>query len=89
MRKRITSLSFIALVGIGLTVFAQTKGTVNDANGFPESDIEVSIKGTEKIAYTDENGNFNIDAKVGDVLVIDGKEFTVTSSNLGSLNLSN
>ena len=73
MRKRITSLSLLAFIGLSTAVFAQTKGTVNDANGFPESDVEVSVKGTEKIAYTDENGNFNIDAKVGDVLVIDGK----------------
>lgn len=89
MRKRITSLSLLAFIGLSTAVFAQTKGTVNDANGFPESDVEVSVKGTEKVAYTDENGNFNIDAKVGDVLVIDGKEFTVTSNNLGSLKLSN
>ncbi len=89
MRKRITSLSLLAFLGLSTAVFAQTKGTVNDANGFPESDVEVTVKGTDKVAYTDENGNFNIDAKVGDVLVIDGKEFTVTSNDLGSLKLTN
>ncbi|WP_314059349.1 SusC/RagA family TonB-linked outer membrane protein [Empedobacter brevis] len=89
MRKKITSLSLLAFLGLSTAVFAQTKGTVNDANGFPESDVEVTVKGTDKVVYTDENGNFNIDAKVGDVLVIDGKEFTVTSNDLGSLKLTN
>ncbi|MCA4777679.1 TonB-dependent receptor plug domain-containing protein, partial [Empedobacter stercoris] len=68
--------------------FAQVTGVVNDANNFPESDVEVTVKGTDKIVYTDENGNFNIDAKVGDTLVINGKEFKVTSTNLGALKYS-
>ena len=64
---------------------AQVSGVVNDSNNFPEFDVEVSVKGTDKVAYTDENGNFEIDAKVGDTLVINGKEFKVTSNNLGAL----
>lgn len=86
MRKKMTSLSLIAFLGLSTLVFAQTKGTVNDANGFPESDIEVSVKGTQNIVYTDENGNFDIDAKVGDILVINGEEYIVTSNNLGVIN---
>ena len=64
---------------------AQVTGVVNDSNNLPEFDAEVIVKGTDKVAYTDENGNFNIDAKVGDVLVVNGKEFKVTSNNLGVL----
>ena len=64
---------------------AQVTGVVNDASNIPEMDVEVSVKGTSKVAYTDENGKFDIDAKVGDVLVINGKEFIVTSNNLGVL----
>lgn len=85
MRKKLTSLSLLAFLGLSTAVFAQTKGTVNDANGFPEADIEVSVKGTDKVAYTDENGNFDIDAKVGDVLLINGTEYIVTNANLGVL----
>lgn len=85
MRKKMTSLSLLAFLGLSTAVFAQTKGTVNDANGFPEADIEVSVKGTDKVAYTDENGNFDIDAKVGDVLLINGTEYIVTNANLGVL----
>lgn len=85
MRRRLTSLGLLAFLGLGTMAFAQITGVVNDANNFPESDVVVTVKGTDKIAYTDENGNFNIDAKVGDTLVINGKEFKVTSNNLGAL----
>ncbi|MGV0994922.1 SusC/RagA family TonB-linked outer membrane protein [Empedobacter falsenii] len=85
MRRRLTSLGLLAFLGLGTMAFAQVTGVVNDGNNFPESDVEVTVKGTDKVAYTDENGNFNIDAKVGDTLVINGKEFKVTSTNLGAL----
>lgn len=88
MRRRLTSLGLLAFLGLGTMAFAQVTGVVNDANNFPESDVEVTVKGTDKVAYTDENGNFNIDAKVGDTLVINGKEFKVTSTNLGALKYS-
>lgn len=83
MRRTLTSLSFVAFLGLGGLAMAQVTGVVNDANNFPEMDAEVVVKGTDKVAYTDENGKFDIDAKIGDVLVINGKEFTVTSNNLG------
>lgn len=82
-------MGLLAFLGLGTVAFAQVTGTVNDASNLPEADIEVKVKGTDKVTYTDENGNFNIDAKVGDTLVINGKEFKVTSTNLGTLNYSN
>jgi len=85
MRKKLTSLSLLAFLGLGTLVFAQTKGTVNDENGFPEADVEVTVKGTNKTVYTDEDGSFDIDAKVGDILIVNGNEFIVTSNNLGVL----
>ncbi|MFV0176600.1 SusC/RagA family TonB-linked outer membrane protein [Empedobacter falsenii] len=88
MRRRLTSLGLLAFLGLGTIAFAQVTGVVNDGNNFPESDVEVTVKGTDKVAYTDENGNFNIDAKVGDTLIINGKEFKVTSTNLGALKYS-
>lgn len=78
-------MGLLAFLGLGTMAFAQVTGVVNDADNLPESDVEVHVKGTTKVAYTDENGNFNIDAKVGDTLVINGKEFKVTSNNLGVL----
>lgn len=85
MRRRLTSLGLLAFLGLGSVAFAQVTGVINDANGFPETDAEVVVKGTGKVAYTDENGNFDIDAKIGDVLVVNGKEFKVTSTTLGVL----
>lgn len=85
MRRKLTSLSLLAFLGFGAVAYAQTSGTVNDKNGFPEMDVPVQIKGTNTIVYTDENGSFSIDAKVGDVLVINGKEVLVTSTNLGAI----
>ena len=83
MRRKLTSLSLFAFLGLGSLAMAQVTGVVNDADGFPEMDAEVIVRGTDKIVYTDENGKFNIDAKIGDVLVINGKDFKVTSSDLG------
>lgn len=78
-------MSLLAFLGLGTAAFAQVTGVVNDADNFPESDVEVSVKGTDKVVYTDLDGKFDIDAKIGDVLVINGKEFTVTSNSLGTL----
>ncbi|HEY4540653.1 MAG TPA: TonB-dependent receptor plug domain-containing protein, partial [Faecalibacter sp.] len=86
MKRRLTSLSLLAFLGLGSLAFAQVTGVVNDADGFPESDVEVTVKGTDKVAYTDMDGAFDIDAQIGDVLVINGKEFNVTSNTLGTLN---
>ena len=85
MKKKLTSLSLLAYLGLGAVALGQTKGIVNDENGFPEADVGVTIKGTNKIVFTDENGNFDIDAKIGDVLEINGVEFIVVSHDLGVL----
>lgn len=83
MRRNLKSLYFVGAFLIGSALFAQVTGTVNDGNGFPESDVEVSVKGTDKTAYTDMDGKFEIDAQVGDTLIVNGKEVKVTSANLG------
>ncbi len=83
MRRNLKSLYFVGAFLLGSALFAQITGTVNDGSGFPESDVEVTVKGTDKVAYTDVDGNFEIDANVGDTLVINGKEVKVTSANLG------
>lgn len=85
MKRRLTSLSLLAFLGLGTLAFAQITGVVNDADGFPESDVAVTIKGTDKVVYTNLDGAFDIDAKIGDILVVNGKEFTVSSNNLGTI----
>ncbi len=78
-------MSLLAFLGLGTMAFAQITGVVNDADGFPESDVEVTVKGTDKVVYTNLEGAFDIDAKIGDILVINGKEFTVSSNSLGAI----
>ena len=76
-------MSLLAFLGLGTAAFAQVTGVVNDADNFPEMDVEVSVKGTDKVAYTDADGKFDIDAQIGDILIVNGKEFTVTNNDLG------
>ncbi len=85
MKRILTSLNLLAFLGLGGLAMAQVTGTVQDQNQFPSIDTEVTIKGTSTVVYTDENGEFNIDAKIGDVLIINSKEFVVTSNDLGVL----
>ena len=82
-RQNFRLLSLFLLLSTG--ALAQTSGKINDIYGTPESDVEVRIKGTDKITYTDLDGNFSIDAKVGDVLIIKDREVKVTSEDLGDL----
>lgn len=87
MRKKLTSLSLFAFLGFAAFSYGQTKGIINDGNGFPEADVQITIKGSDKVAYTDENGEFDIDAKIGDILIINGKEYVVSSNHLGVIKL--
>ena len=88
MRRKLTSLSLVAFLGLGGLAMAQVTGVIHDSSNLPELDVEVTVKGTDKVAYTDENGNFEIDAKIGDVLIVNGKEFIVTTNKLGILKSS-
>ena len=78
-------MSILAFLGLGTIAFAQVTGVVNDADGFGAADTEVRVKGTDKVVYTDMDGNFDIDAKIGDTLIINGKEHKVTSNDLGTI----
>ena len=89
MRRNVL-LSFLFLFALFQFVDAQVRGTVNDQDGFGVSDAEVTVKGTETTTFTDENGDFEVEAQIGDVLEItdsfgSSKEFSVSSENLGVL----
>ncbi|SMC32338.1 SusC/RagA family TonB-linked outer membrane protein [Moheibacter sediminis] len=89
MRRNVL-LSFLFLFAVFQFVDAQVRGTVNDQDGFAVADAEVTVRGTDATAVTDENGAFEIDAKVGDVLVVTDmlgatKDFSVASANMGTL----
>ncbi len=48
----------------------QVKGKVLDATGKPISGVNIAVKGTSKGTQSDALGNFTLDAKAGDVLVV-------------------
>ncbi|WP_322969151.1 hypothetical protein [Faecalibacter sp. LW9] len=83
--KRFHIKVFSLLSLLGTFSYAQTTGILKDSYGIPESDVEVMIKGTDRVVYTDLDGKFDIDAKIGDILLIKGKEITVASNDLGDL----
>ena len=88
MRKRFTSLSVLSLFMMGGLAYAQVSGVLRDSNNFPMEEAEVIVTRTGESAYTDGEGNFNVDAKVGDTLKIidsNGEEkiVKVTSTSLG------
>lgn len=93
MRTKFAFLSALFLLFIGQAVFAQVTGTVEDADGFAVSDAEVAVRGGSASALTDENGDFSIDAQIGDVLVVTDmygttKDFNVSKNNLGILSFA-
>lgn len=65
----------------------QLKGKVLDANGKPLVGASVAVKGTSKGAQSDAQGNFSVEAKPGDVLVVSSvgyksKEVTVSGTTV-------
>lgn len=90
MRRRFTSLGILSMFLMGSLAYAQVKGVLKDSNGFPMDEVEVIVTRTGASVFTDVEGNFNVDAKVGDTLKIidsNGEEKTikVTSTTLGEV----
>ena len=87
MRKILSLLAVLVLWSV--FAFAQNRvitGQVKDDKGDPIPFASVTIKGTNKGTTTDANGNFRIEAKSGDVLLISAvgskeREVAVGSSN--------
>ena len=88
-----------APIGIGLSGKTSVKsevaqtvtGVVNDEKGEPIPSVNITIKGTTKGVQTGMDGRFQIEAEVGNVLVITSvgyvrQEFTVTKDQ-ASLNI--
>jgi TonB-linked SusC/RagA family outer membrane protein len=68
-------------------------GTVKDPKGEPIPGATVKVKGTNKVTSTNVEGNFSIEAKVGDILTIsslsyDAKDVTITAVSLGAITLA-
>jgi len=89
-------LLFLRALPVMLTIFlsliitiaqaqqTQIRGTVKDSKGAAVPSATVTIKGTRSSAVTDVNGNFSINAKEGDVLVITSVSFENTEIKVGA-----
>ncbi|MBV7441860.1 TonB-dependent receptor [Weeksellaceae bacterium TAE3-ERU29] len=97
MKKNLTKLFSIGFLCLSLYAFGQQKpitGQVIDSNGFPVQDAYVHVEGTENGVYTDENGNYTIQAKPGDIITIDfigleSKSVKVDQANQYNVKLAN
>lgn len=88
MRKKITSLLIILIL---LSVFALGQqrtitGTVVDETGAPVAGASIKIKGARTGAAADNNGQFRIQAKNGDILLITGASLEPAEITVGAEN---
>lgn len=94
MRKVVSFFTLLMLVSV--LALGQTRaitGRVSDEAGQPLSGASVTIRGTAGGTSADANGDFRINAKTGDVLVISAvgvpsKEVTVGSKSAVSVSLN-
>ncbi|MGQ1928838.1 SusC/RagA family TonB-linked outer membrane protein [Ornithobacterium rhinotracheale] len=71
MKKNVRKLLSVGVFCLSLYAFGQEKpitGRVVDGNGYPVQDAYVYVEGSDKGVYTDENGNYKIEAQKGDTL---------------------
>ncbi|MBO9571229.1 MAG: carboxypeptidase-like regulatory domain-containing protein, partial [Chitinophagaceae bacterium] len=61
-------------------------GVIRDAEGNPISGVNIVIKGTKRGVVSDAYGNFRIDAKEGEVLVISSINYGTKQIKLGAGN---
>jgi TonB-linked SusC/RagA family outer membrane protein len=93
MRKIVLLVLLLACTAL---TFAQTrsiKGKVTDEKGNPIPFASISVKGTQTGTAADGSGDFSIQAKTGDILVvsaigISSKEIPVTSASSFAVTLS-
>jgi len=80
----------ILLCCLSTTIFGQVTGTVTDENNVPIPGVNVILKKQrDKGTSTDVDGNFNVDAAVGDTLIFSFIGFTELEKVVGVDALSN
>lgn len=84
-RKMQLVLTIFLLFSFSIPVLAQKKvsGTVKDAEGKPIPSVTVSIKGKPAATNTNNNGQFSIQARVGDTLQFSSVNYDPVSQVVG------
>ena len=82
---KVSIFYFLLLIPIGQMVFSQNtiSGTVKDQTGQPLPGATVMIENTNGGTTTDFDGNFNISASKGEILVFSFVGFTTTKVTIG------
>jgi len=93
MRKLLLFVTMMCVAMLGITQSRTITGRVLDEAGQPVSGASIIIRGTNTGASANSNGNFTINAKTGDVLVISAvgipsKEVKVSSGSSVSVSLA-
>ncbi|HEX8334663.1 MAG TPA: SusC/RagA family TonB-linked outer membrane protein, partial [Segetibacter sp.] len=80
-------LSFIVMLLLSSSIYSQTRvitGRVTGDDNQPVSGATITIKGTTTGTSADTNGDFRINAKTGDVLVISATNYGTQETRLGA-----
>lgn len=92
MKQKLKHLSILLLL-VTFPSLAQVSGIVEDEFG-PIAGAEVVVQSNQSSTITDDDGSFEIEAKVGDTLLVSNpftmaeKELKVTQLDMGTINLS-
>ncbi|WP_228852351.1 SusC/RagA family TonB-linked outer membrane protein [Aegicerativicinus sediminis] len=92
MKSKFSGIFTLFLACVVHLSFAQQKtvsGTVIDQSGLPLPGVNVIIQGTSTGTQTDFDGNYSIDASVGNVLIFSYIGMTTQSVTVGSSNTIN
>lgn len=84
MRKIVSLLTIMLFMSIVAWSQGKVSGVVRDQNGDPVPYATVSVKGSGSSVAADENANFSITAKPGDVLTISAVGLTATEVTVGN-----
>ena len=92
MKTKFSVILTLLLAFVVQISFAQEKkvsGTVSDDNGLPLPGSTIIIKGTTSGVSTDFDGNYSINASVGDVLTFNYVGYADQNKTVGSANVIN
>jgi len=92
MKTKFSGILTLLLAFVVQFTFAQGKtisGTISDQSGMPLPGVNIIVKGTTNGTQTDFDGNYNITANVGDVLVFTYVGLKTVEQTVGAANTIN
>ena len=92
MKTKFSGILTLLLAFVVQLTFAQGKtisGTISDQSGMPLPGVNIIVKGTTNGTQTDFDGNYNITANVGDVLVFTYVGLKTVEQTIGAANTIN